>query len=303
LNHYDEISDLLLQDDLHGLSKGAQRRIERYFNQLADGLGAAKAEQRKGDHPVRTAMRRLTHAFGILKPAFMGSSLNSAQWQLLTELAYRGKEPSIAQLSQRLSTPGNTIATMLRDLENKKLLVRQADPVDKRRVTLLLTTEGRAVISQIERTASARFAKALSTFSSAEMEDFVHLLRLFIGPLAGEISLAPNIVIYHIESEDERRTARAFLVTELVHSGRQLDLRETVMTSKSLCFKLQIDRTLGAVTEVRERNGDLKIVHAAGTAALEKTVTYRKFLRESLAFAHAIQANHGERPRLKREVH
>lgn len=62
---------------------------------------------------------------------------------------YRKKEANMSQLAEYIEVPLNTVTGIVDRMEKRKLLLRQRSPEDKRVVTVCMTTEGVAHISDI----------------------------------------------------------------------------------------------------------------------------------------------------------
>jgi DNA-binding MarR family transcriptional regulator len=95
------------------------------------------------------------------------------------------------ELSQRIELMEPTTATALRNMEERNLVRRVRNPVDKRKVNIFLTDEGRALREVLLPYAKAVNERALAGVSEAEVDRFKGVLRqmrLNLGqPEQGEI--------------------------------------------------------------------------------------------------------------------
>ena len=92
--------------------------------------------------------------------------------------------PNITQkrLSQAISVSPPNLATLLDRLENRGLVIRQRNPMDKRSQTLVLTEDGTRMCTKAENTAVELETDATATLSDAEREQLLHLLqKIFIS--------------------------------------------------------------------------------------------------------------------------
>lgn len=92
--------------------------------------------------------------------------------------------PNITQkrLSQAINVSPPNLATLLDRLENRGLVVRQRNPLDKRSQTLVLTPEGMRMCVKAEKTASDLEAEATAMLTDAERAQLLGLLRKIFAP-------------------------------------------------------------------------------------------------------------------------
>lgn len=92
--------------------------------------------------------------------------------------------PNITQkrLSQAINVSPPNLATLLDRLENRGLVLRQRNPLDKRSQTLVLTPEGMRMCIKAEKTASELETEATSTLTDAERAQLLGLLRKIFSP-------------------------------------------------------------------------------------------------------------------------
>lgn len=92
--------------------------------------------------------------------------------------------PSLTQrrLAQAVNVSPPNMATLLDKLEQRGLLLRQRNPLDKRSQTLVLTTEGAKLCAKAERTASELETEATAMLSDAERAQLLQLLQKIYVP-------------------------------------------------------------------------------------------------------------------------
>ena len=92
--------------------------------------------------------------------------------------------PNITQkrLSQAINVSPPNLATLLDLLENRGLLIRQRNPLDKRSQTLALTSEGMRMCIKAEKTASELEAEATAALSDTERAQLLRLLQKIFVP-------------------------------------------------------------------------------------------------------------------------
>ena len=88
------------------------------------------------------------------------------------------KEPMAAgEISSRLKMTTSRIAAVLNSLEKKRLLVREADPRDRRRVLVSLTKEGMAIFEKRRAEGRRRARRFLEKMGEEDAATFVRLMK------------------------------------------------------------------------------------------------------------------------------
>ncbi|MES2017733.1 MAG: MarR family transcriptional regulator [Pseudomonadota bacterium] len=87
--------------------------------------------------------------------------------------------PNLTQrrLAEAVNVSPPNMATLLDRLEQRELLVRQRNPLDKRSQTLVLTTEGARLCTKAEKTVSELELDATGMLSDAERAQLLLLLQ------------------------------------------------------------------------------------------------------------------------------
>lgn len=85
------------------------------------------------------------------------------------------------QIAERLYLDGSTITGVLDRLEQKGLILKQADPKDRRALQVILTKKGRELEEPLTRVIEEANLKALKGLDEARTEELKQLLHTF-GP-------------------------------------------------------------------------------------------------------------------------
>lgn len=124
-------------------------------------------------HLLRRAHQRAT---SILSGAFGPGGFTPPQFAVLNKLLEAGTM-SQNSLGRAVAMDAATTQGVVRRMIDRGLIARTADPVDRRRVKLSLTTAGRhAVQDMVERAGAAEHA-ILAPLSPRERQTLVRLLR------------------------------------------------------------------------------------------------------------------------------
>lgn len=119
-------------------------------------------------------------AYLHIKPMF---DERMAQYDLrpvdFTVISLLKANPNLTQkrLSAAINVSPPNLATLLDRLEQRGLVERQRNPLDKRSQTLVLTAAGAQLCDQAEKTASELEASASSALTDAERAELIRLLQ------------------------------------------------------------------------------------------------------------------------------
>jgi DNA-binding MarR family transcriptional regulator len=102
-------------------------------------------------------------------------SLNPGAAILLEHVARGVKHPK--ELAQLLETVPPVISALLGELESKKLIQRQIDPGDKRRVQLTLSKEGKKLHEKIRERSMSLGGERLSKLSEKELANLISTFK------------------------------------------------------------------------------------------------------------------------------
>lgn len=116
-------------------------------------------------------------------------ALTPAQFGVLTVL---NAHPGLGQssLARALGFDKVTVLRVLRGLETRGYVVRAPAPDNKRNVSVALTAEGRAVLSQAQKPAEKAYKRLLAPLDRAQQAQLVELLQLLTGELEDDARAA-----------------------------------------------------------------------------------------------------------------
>jgi DNA-binding MarR family transcriptional regulator len=134
--------------------------------------------------PERGLSRRLgfllvqlgTHAHRRLAERLAGLGLHPRHFGMLSHLA-AAEGQSQQALSQALGIHRSAVVALVDDLEHRGLAERRRDPVDRRAYTLYLTSPGRELLAELERTADEEDAELLTALDATERSQIISLLQ------------------------------------------------------------------------------------------------------------------------------
>lgn len=138
---------------------------------------------------IRWFNRAWTEATALLDDGYLESGLSLPEARLVYELAQRSPQP-IIELRGRLKLDPGYATRLLDRLASRNLVTRDADPDDRRRQLVSVTSPGREVAALLSRRADARVGELLDPLTQGDRETLVAALDT-VAELIGLTSPAP----------------------------------------------------------------------------------------------------------------
>jgi len=110
-----------------------------------------------------------------------GSDISIPQFRTL-RFVQRNPDSSLSHLAEHLGLTLPSVSKLVDGLVKQKLINREESTSDRRRLTLVLTDSGEAIVNLARAGAQANIAKALKHLSSAELE-IIHQAMQLLHPL------------------------------------------------------------------------------------------------------------------------
>ena len=85
------------------------------------------------------------------------------------------------ELSEELSVSTGRVATVLKSLENKGMIVRNSNLTDKRRVHVFITDTGKELVHEKHLEGIARMEKVLEKLGEEDAKEFIRLIKKVIS--------------------------------------------------------------------------------------------------------------------------
>ncbi|MBI3913667.1 MAG: MarR family transcriptional regulator [Chloroflexi bacterium] len=112
--------------------------------------------------------------------------LTLPQFLVLVSIHRRGTGCPIGKLADEMMQSYPTMTGIVGRLFDDKLVVRQTDPDDRRKVVVNLTPAGKHLLERARATRRERLADALKKFSLRDQREFLRLLTLYLTQLEKE---------------------------------------------------------------------------------------------------------------------
>ncbi len=110
-----------------------------------------------------------------------GADISIPQFRTL-RFVQRNPDSSLSNLAEHLGLTLPSVSKLVDGLVKQKLINREESTHDRRRLTLVLTDSGEAIVNLARTGAQANIAKALKHLSSAELE-IIHQAIQLLHPL------------------------------------------------------------------------------------------------------------------------
>lgn len=143
--------------------------------------------------PAREAVVAVVRGFGavqrLMEPYFARFGLTPPQFQVLTIVNRFRTEPlTQRQLARALYVSFPNVTVLLRRLEIKGLIERQANPADRRQNFVRLRRRGRTLLRRIWRAHQQQLDQVMARLTTAEQKELARLLSKMIAPIADKES-------------------------------------------------------------------------------------------------------------------
>jgi DNA-binding MarR family transcriptional regulator len=152
------------------------------------------------------AIRRIVQALRVSsRTAEQRLGVSGAQLFVLQVLA-DAPAKSLNDLAARTFTHQSSVSVVVERLVRRRLVSRSRSPQDARRVTLVLTAAGRALLESAPETAQERLVSALRRLSARECRSLTRVLEKLVRAM-GATALPPALFFEENGRARERRGA------------------------------------------------------------------------------------------------
>lgn len=246
---HDENSRQFLSEYLSKLTLKEIAALQRLQHVLCDSLNAPAVHLRSVEHPFEEGIRRVTRAMGFIGQSLFGSKYSSTEWQIFSMIAADSSSETVTSLSQQLSIPTSTLSQCITRYVKSGLIQKKTAKADKRIKSLELTKSGQAALASIESHGKNIIASA---FTADEVEEFNSLLEKHLGllPEQSNLVLRQQLQIKQVVTEEDRRSARGFLIFHSTRLRKYFDLPEEIIATRNHSFVLNQGDSVLAVCEI-----------------------------------------------------
>lgn len=137
-----------------------------------------KSNMEMNEHEqLRVQLIRCGHKLGS------GHGKHQTQGRILKILYHHGPMTQKA-LQDKLDIQPGSMSEIAAKLEHKGLLVREKDPVDKRKILLTLTEAGRADVEGFQKHGKSQHTKDFDGLTQEEQQQLLHLLEKLLDSWA-----------------------------------------------------------------------------------------------------------------------
>jgi homoprotocatechuate degradation regulator HpaR len=119
-----------------------------------------------------------------MRPKLRELNITEPQWRVMRVLNERGATDATC-LSDVSLLHGPSVTRILKDLEERKLVVRAPDAHDKRRTVVALTPEGRDMVKDISRDVLRLMREYSKRFGAARLAGLADELRALSAAIKG----------------------------------------------------------------------------------------------------------------------
>lgn len=262
LNKHDKLANHIIDKYEERVGRKWLLKLSEVFNMAADSFNILPAARRAGEHPVRSAMRRLSFLLGITRSAgFMGSSLSALNWQILSEVFFRGEIQSIKEFSHAISIPQANIIQLISRLEKSGLITKQISREDQRKTSFLCSDKGITAIQKIIYFAVNKIKILCSQKIQEEIIQILPHLELMVGKSPFGDKLVNNeLSIVYMQGVKQLSQARKFIF-QFAQSKPNIILEQHEFASpNNKVFGVLRGTTLKGVIEISKNHNKQNVI-------------------------------------------
>jgi DNA-binding MarR family transcriptional regulator/N-acetylglutamate synthase-like GNAT family acetyltransferase len=134
---------------------------------------------------VRRFNRFYTRQIGVLRKNYLDSPYSLGEMRVLYEIAH-GESVTASDIAKALDLDAGYLSRVLRDFENRGLIVRKASPADARQSHLTLTARGRKTFEPAEERSQRDVAAMLKNLDLAQQKKLVAAMHTIESLLNGD---------------------------------------------------------------------------------------------------------------------
>lgn len=135
---------------------------------------------------VDKIMRDLARAFAIQDiKEVLDVDINFSYLSILCQI-HLLEEPTMGEVAKKSNIQLSTLTRVIDKLVEQRLVVRKADPSDRRVVRVSLTLEGDKIVGHFEEARKKRIKSVLEKLTGKEREDLVKILQGVYNRIFGE---------------------------------------------------------------------------------------------------------------------
>jgi homoprotocatechuate degradation regulator HpaR len=111
------------------------------------------------------------------RPVLADHDLTEQQWRVIRALAASELAMDVGEIADATFLLGPSLSRILSNLEQRSLIVREADPADQRRSSVQLSRRGRDLFAGIAPESEQIYGEIEDRFGAARLTELLELLR------------------------------------------------------------------------------------------------------------------------------
>lgn len=241
---------------LGGLDAGEREDLSLLLESFANELSRISAldptiRHRATEHPMNFALMRISMCGGMYGGRYFGSALTVSQAQVLDVVSLHEHGIDISKLGREIASEQSSTSRIAGQLVRSGLLSKQSSDRDRRISLLFETDKGTKAFLTHCRVVASSFAPALDALPSSDQDRMCDLLDRAENAKSGRVGavLQEKIEVRRLRSEDDRATARGFIVLQAVRRRTHRQLPETLVPKNGCTLGLFINDQLQGVCD------------------------------------------------------
>lgn len=144
---------------------------------------------------AKDALKQFRIIFGTVRQHFreieVSCGISGSQLWLLHEIATH-PELGVSRLAENLAIHQSTCSLLVEKLVKKQLVEKQRQTQDQRKVGLIVTTAGQAVLAKAPQPVDGILPQVLATLDTEALKSLNNSLKMVIGKLDGQSNRLAN---------------------------------------------------------------------------------------------------------------
>lgn len=239
LKKIDKTANPLMEQHCLGFQNSDIASFRKLIHRFAEHHLIPPAKMRRGDIGLRSEMRTLARAMGVLGREYMGSKTNSTNWMILNYISLSLPPLSIQDLSELLHFSHGGTSKVLMQLRKLGVL-RTLTGQDRRKSHFEITKKGVETLQKVEDFAARHIEKGMKDFSGKERSVFVKYVQwlAYGAPGAEDVALGYGFHFKLITQSAQRDLLRKAFVS-VVAELEEYPFRSSLFSEHNVCGILE----------------------------------------------------------------
>lgn len=262
LEELEAINNRLVRVGACPLNPAQMNRIISAEEAIATGLGAPIESSRPGEEPLFTQIRRISRVSGMVGSNYLGTNHDVMIYHIFSELGFSAQPTPLQFFIKHLRIPPSSLSREISKLVSKGWIQKENVRHDRKLILLKLTDKGWKHFRSCEETIGRTYREALTNIPLETITEWTAAFEPLKGLDAPTFNDAP-LKAERCTDEESLRRVRAFIVEQLVKTGRHTNLPNTILPTTQLCIAVREADTILGIGMANEKQDGPEAVFAS----------------------------------------